>query len=402
MAQKTEESARSASASLNQTISHAQSVLGAVPGPGTLAVVERSAALAMNSLRSVSLQSASASDFLGNPSGWSGGPDKAGRAGQGPGEGIRTSPPGGRRREEASPPRVYAEGLLVSLREEAHLDAMQPEERYSAMARGRENPPVTYTQEEASAGAAEAESRLSRGRAPRVIPDDVLFSRAHAGFALLDAAFLGDTLYARFVQNPPVISAGASSFGEAGTYFSGTNCIGFNTGTSKWGSEDSSIALAAHEALHYAAYLGGGDHIRWRDDAGAPVTDSVRWEVDEGGTEYFAQLLARRSGHSPTSVAYPNETLVWFYMGAVLGNDSPLLRMAFLSGDFSDVRSAIDSRLGAGTFDSIMMRSPASAALELVKERMAAAGIDYHQWDSDPLASTAMASAAVQRPRAAS
>ncbi|MFH0884292.1 MAG: hypothetical protein V1861_01120 [Candidatus Micrarchaeota archaeon] len=385
------ESAQTAAAALNQTVSNAGNVLSAVPQPGHVVVLERSAVRAMDSMRTVDLQALAVSEFLNNPAG----PPKAGRPGQErpdiPDE-IRVGLPGRLGREQAgvSPEHMLGDSALTSIRDRLRNERMDPEARYAVLEGGHPSPPIVYTQEEVDAYAEEAESQATR-HPPSHITDDALSGWVQRAIPILDSGFLGEELYSRFTQTPPVATAGASNIGEDGIYFGSTNSINFTNSSIRWLSEANSECLVLHEMLHYAAYLGGGMDIRWRDGE-TPVFSKPGWKLHEGGTEYFAQLLTRQDGISPTMVSYPPETLVWVYMGAVLGEDSTYLRMAYLSGDFTEVRSRIDARLGAGTFDSLLSTDSASAALSFLQEKMAAAGIDYHKWDADPIVSAVAAS----------
>jgi hypothetical protein len=136
-----------------------------------------------------------------------------------------------------------------------------------------------------------------------------------------------------------------------------------------------------HEQLHYAAWLGGGMDIRWRDGEGHPViAGRVGW-LHEGLTEMHAQQIVRSHGHQPGYVSYPHETATGIYLQRLVGADT--LRRAYLTGDFTQVRQALDRRLGAGTFDRLLQKRNGAEALSFLMGRMEAAGVRRTGWDRD-------------------
>ncbi len=202
--------------------------------------------------------------------------------------------------------------------------------------------------------------------------------------------FLGDTVYERFSAALPVATTETTAWfrtvgeaglgGHTGYYFPGTNHIVVTMGR----SEDSSYSLMAHEQLHYAAYLGGGMGIRWRDDRGGPVMRGQGfWNIHEGLTELHAQQLTRSHGYEPSSVGYPYETAISFVMQQAVGEEP--LRRAYLSGDFTEVRTLLDARMGAGTFDSLMSTQVNAEAYSIIMQKASAAGMDVSSWESNPI-----------------
>jgi hypothetical protein len=202
--------------------------------------------------------------------------------------------------------------------------------------------------------------------------------------------FLGDALYGRFSAALPVATTETPEWfravGEAGLgahmgfYFPGTNHIVVTISR----SEDTAYNLMVHEQLHYASFLGGGSGIRWRDGRGAPVMRGEGyWNIHEGLTELHAQQLTRLHGYDPQGVAYPYETAISFIMQQAVGEEP--LRRAYLSGDFTEVRTLLDARLGAGAFDTIMSAQVSAEAYSLIFQKASAAGMDVSGWESDPV-----------------
>jgi hypothetical protein len=218
-------------------------------------------------------------------------------------------------------------------------------------------------------------------------------------------AYLGTTVGERFNQTPPVYAimapefdaleaaAWGSSSDFGGLYVTGSNLI-MLASFEEWTQSDR-LCLVAHESLHYAAYLGGGMEIRWREEDGNPVQPRyVSW-FHEGCTELQAQQLVRDHGHTPSRVAYENETAVAFYLQRLVGTD--VLRAAYLSGDFTEVRQRLDARLGAGTFSALLNCENGTEALSTIRTRMSIAHIDYGGWASDPLSGGASGTRSMQR-----
>ncbi len=216
----------------------------------------------------------------------------------------------------------------------------------------------------------------------------------------LTSDILGVELHRRFRQSPPLSTViGDSDFGmhdeitgsglptypgrSAGMYLPGTNY--FIVRESVAGRDEGDQAsIIVHEQLHYAAWLGGGlDGMRWRDEGGHPVMGKdLRW-MHEGLTELYANQITRSNGLDPGSSAYPYETAVAFYMQRLVGTD--VLRQAYLSGDFTEVRRRFDGRLGAGSFDRLASMSRGWQALSFIMPRMAEANIDFTRWENDPV-----------------
>jgi len=205
----------------------------------------------------------------------------------------------------------------------------------------------------------------------------------------LSREYLGAVIYDRFVAIPPVLVL----FGEAllgigeltGKYIEETNCVGITTGAL---TEDGGKRMA-HELLHYASYLGGGvTGIRWISEDNEPVVrESIPW-LHEGLTELHAQQLAREHGHVPSTVVYPSESIFSFYLQQLVGAD--VLRAAYLSGDFTEVRRNINARLGEGTFEHLLQEESYSMAFEFLVRRLDKAGISHSEWDRNPMVRDAL------------
>ncbi len=227
----------------------------------------------------------------------------------------------------------------------------------------------------------------------------------------LSEDYLGSTIYARFRRSPPVTTGesgdffdamgGASEargeadalgygYGISGTYYNGTNhitVISDEPGPAELSDPHGANRYVrnAHEQLHYASWLGGGHEIRWRGDDGNPAfCGYIQW-LHEGLTELHAQQLARTHGHEPTYVSYRYETATGFYIQQIAGEET--LRTAYLTGDFTEVRRRLDSSLGEGAFDRIASMRRGAEALSFLMGRMAASGIDFTQWERNPVLS---------------
>ncbi|MFH0885440.1 MAG: hypothetical protein V1861_07060 [Candidatus Micrarchaeota archaeon] len=222
----------------------------------------------------------------------------------------------------------------------------------------------------------------------------------------LSETYLGATIRSRLMRTPPVATTESVEFfnsleaadrspgnleygiGAAGMYYPGTNHITLASPDPERGAftddtEANRRELNAHEQLHYASWLGGGHEIRWRDEQNQPhVTGHIKW-LHEGLTELHAQQLTRSHGFTPSYVSYPYEVATGFYLQQLVGED--VLRSAYLTGDFTEVRRRLDNRLGAGTFDRMAGMSMGVEALEFITSRMSAGGINFTAWESNPV-----------------
>ena len=232
--------------------------------------------------------------------------------------------------------------------------------------------------------------------------------------------YLGPVVGQRFANTPPVLTVeNRSSFrtidesdGAAGHLGYGSHSIGrYYPGTNHVmvaeeirGHREADIkCIIAHEELHYASWLGGGEDIRWQDETGNPIIQGyVSW-IHEGLTEFHAQELTRAHGFEPSHVAYPYETIASSYLQQLVGADT--LKQAYLTGDFTDVRRIVDQRLGEGTFDILLGARDVpndfntllhhsriergSEALTFLVVRLEKAGISTSEWDRNPIVARA-------------
>ncbi len=311
-----------------------------------------------------------------------------------------------------------------STRVRGFLEAMMPriraaraEEFYDAATAGHEAPATIFT----SPADAEArhsqdilgvarqaitENARSSGQPEPALPVQVRSDEELAGAqkaldgysaAIAQSWFtrdvLGDVVYGRFNRTPPVATAEDESYFSAlvmayggvnpGIYYGDTNHVIMGAYQLEW-DEARIMHLLVHEELHYAAFLGGGRDVRWRDENGAPVMRRRGyWNVNEGMTELLAQQLCMEHGMAQSTVGYPYETAVSFVMEQVVGQEP--MRRAFFSGDFTEVRQLLDARLGAGTFDALMSTQVNAEAFSLIMQKAGAAGMDTASWESNPI-----------------
>ncbi|MFN7990622.1 MAG: hypothetical protein U0R44_00535 [Candidatus Micrarchaeia archaeon] len=197
----------------------------------------------------------------------------------------------------------------------------------------------------------------------------------------LTAGFLGPAIHERFIRTPPVVTVESESYfatlnasektavRAVGKYYHDTNHIMICEEIARY-DEPTRMVLLIHEQLHYASYLGGGRSIRWRGGSGeqvvAPTADSD-W-LHEGLTQYFSLRLAHEHGYYPSETFYMDGVRVGFFLSRIVGDDA--LKTAFLTGDFTAVRNAVDSRLGAGTFGRLMSSGRAPEASVLLSDRV--------------------------------
>ena|GEM_PF-6394564 len=197
--------------------------------------------------------------------------------------------------------------------------------------------------------------------------------------------FLGKEMYRRFSAAPPIAITGGGVTG--GKYLDGTNSFVM---AEDFSGEVQRKLCAAHEQLHYAAWLGGGfSNTRWVGEDGALVSKKVMIDLHEGLTELFAQKLVRDHEKIPPLyiVGYPQETMMAFYLLKLVGEKT--LKQAYFSGDFTQVKTVLDKGLGSGSFEKIINfveEEKTTQALETLRERLAEHfPKKLEKWNQDPL-----------------
>ncbi len=194
-------------------------------------------------------------------------------------------------------------------------------------------------------------------------------------------------------MTPAQIFLELQMIGSLGGYLVGTNAIVIPDDVLAFGEADARHVLL-HELLHYASWLGGGRDVRWRDDDGRACFqwNIPSWSMHEGLTELISQEEVRGRGFEPTRIGYPAETIACYYMEQLLGEGGGgILRTAYLSGDFTEVRRLVDEALGAGTFDTLLSKRDAAQALEFLGGRLDERGMDRTGWEANPVVAAARA-----------
>jgi hypothetical protein len=175
----------------------------------------------------------------------------------------------------------------------------------------------------------------------------------------LGTGFLGSAIQGRFKSNPPVLSLEPPEFFKvvstvpaAGVYFPGSNHIAVDANVERAGNDADTYRDIAHEQLHYASWLGGGFEVRWLGQDGMPQGRGyVSW-LQEGATEYFAEVLTRDHGKPPSYVPYQHEVECVSALVRIVGFDA--VKNAYLGGDFTQVKRALDAGMGTGVFENLM------------------------------------------------
>jgi len=148
---------------------------------------------------------------------------------------------------------------------------------------------------------------------------------------------------------------------------------------------DDRSAIIAHEQAHYLAALNGGlgevtedgkMDMRWQ--VGIRKMNGATW-LHEGLTEMLTQNAIRENGVSSRKVGYPREVIVCLYLEKLVGRD--LLEKAYLSGDFTKVANKLDSELGHGTFEELLMKRMTFMADIFITKAMGELGIDHRSWE---------------------
>jgi len=197
--------------------------------------------------------------------------------------------------------------------------------------------------------------------------------------------FLPSKIRERFERTPLVVMIGNSKYFmqisqvsggvTGGIYLPGTNVIALPDYMVSRDFSGMRTHIVVHENLHYAAFLGGGNIFRWRDEKGAPVVRGYISWFHEGLTELHAQQITyQNSSGGAAPVAYPRETEFSFLLQTLVGKDT--LKEAYFSGDLTKVRQAVDEKLGPGTFDALISKKRGTEALALLSDKIKAAGMN--------------------------
>lgn len=216
----------------------------------------------------------------------------------------------------------------------------------------------------------------------------------------MNESYLGEPLRERFEEIPP-IALFEPSLLISGTYINESNVILVNPfhhdlsdnerPSPSPGSSSNFAVSIAHEQHHFAAYLGGRTGLRWGHRHEDFRDLSAAYELFlEGITELLAQELAETHGLMPREVAYHPELATAFLIerlvdgeGSTAGRGTSVLRSAYLSGDFTTVRTSIDTALGSGTFVRLVRANDRvgwNRGLCLLTDRLTERGIDYRRW----------------------
>lgn len=151
----------------------------------------------------------------------------------------------------------------------------------------------------------------------------------------------------------------SSSFGEQPL---GTNLALLDLSAGAHPGEDE--LMLAHELIHYLSWLGSGWEASYYFEGEKISTMSPTW-LAEGLTNWAA---CRTPGFSCALKpqgdglrTYHAETYVSFFLEALSGKEA--LRKALLSGDFTEIQSAFDSRFGNGSFEIFAEKDSITEAL---------------------------------------
>ena len=195
---------------------------------------------------------------------------------------------------------------------------------------------------------------------------------------LMTSEYLGPELKAKLSKFPPFIIPQTKKPTER--YQNEDHLVGFMVNRTNVVTvfKISSFAMA-HEFLHYASALGGGNtFVRWKDETGnATVKNTPKW-FNEGLTELHTLQLCNESGARPDYVSgYALETAISIYFQKIVGAD--VLKKAYLSGNFTEVRRIIDTSLGKGSFDKFLGSRDTHEATEVFVNVQANANIPLGQ-----------------------
>lgn len=157
--------------------------------------------------------------------------------------------------------------------------------------------------------------------------------------------------------------------------------------------DDTRKSVIAHEQAHYLAALNGGLGEVTEDGKmdftlylGNKRIKGAAW-LHEGLTELHSQQLIRKFGILSKKIGYPKEVKFCLYLQKLVGED--ILKKAYLSGDFTKVRDKLDSELGYGTFEEIIMKQMVLFAFDVLVKPLVHLGIDFQSWETDEIVALA-------------
>gem|GEM_PF-2288641 len=183
----------------------------------------------------------------------------------------------------------------------------------------------------------------------------------------MDREYLGREVFTRMQKTPPLLVTFVSfptPYFESlvGAYHLGTNCIHTDEEMlTSFEEIQPRILQISHELHHYAAWLGGGMGIRWRDSEGKP---HFRKRVKH----WFGKNVKNESLHESFTITLTNqvayerrgfweaagedELILGLMLQGIAGKD--ITKKAYFSGDYSEVFSLVERKLGEGTFSEML------------------------------------------------
>lgn len=218
----------------------------------------------------------------------------------------------------------------------------------------------------------------------------------------MDEEYVGERVFMRMQETPPLlitfVSSPVSYLSLDGAYHIGTNCIHTDDALLRsFEQTDTRMLQISHELHHYAAWLGGGMGIRWRDSKGNPhfrnrvrhlLGRNVRNEpLNESLTITLSKQEAYTRGIFWDSEVDNDEVMLGLMLQGIAGEKE--VRMAYFSGDFSEIFAQVEGKLGKGTFSRILeyLDEPYDdwKALKLIVEKINARGAQVGTYWEDGL-----------------
>ncbi len=106
--------------------------------------------------------------------------------------------------------------------------------------------------------------------------------------------------------------------------------------------------VICHEISHYAGWRGHGFDNVWNAGGQIARMNKPEW-LEEGMANALSSSLVQNTRER---IAYPYETMAVVMLEKL--SSPQIVRTAYTSGDYRPLQQAVDSKLGAGTFERLM------------------------------------------------
>ncbi len=199
----------------------------------------------------------------------------------------------------------------------------------------------------------EADVRRMLGSLGIANPGNITVLNSGAALANARGALAGTPAAGLLSQPPPIVvqvpdatlamvTRGRDAFGY---YMPNSNMILVSASASA--TPERLNEVLCHEMSHYAAWRGHGFENVWTINGQMAAFNKPVW-MEEGMANAISSSIIPSTRER---MAYPYETMAVVMLENLAGQQA--VRQAYISGDYRALQQAVDSKLGAGTFERL-------------------------------------------------